>query len=193
MSEITPSVYVIAAPEVSSGRVKIGWTSRPPAERLATLQTGSPTPLRLVFWTEGNESTERVLHALFAARRVHGEWFDFAEEDPVALVTEAVQLLRRAVEPYDPGRMMTLPAAEEPAQLRYEERRDALISTLIVHGVMGQRTLATKSGLSEGTVRRVLSQMESDGVVSRADPGFGGPARTVTLNPEHTAVAALLS
>jgi len=126
-------------------------------------------------------------------RRVHGEWFEFGDEDAVSAVSNAVQLLREAVEPFDPNRRMTLPSVEDEAQLRYEDRRDAAIATLITYGAMGQRALATKMSAPEGTTRKMLVQMESEGVVTREEPA--GPQRTrrVMLNPDHPAVDALLS
>ncbi len=58
-----------------SNRVKIG-RARDVAARLAQLQTGSSSPLRLVAVLDDvPESLERRLHQFFAADRLHGEWF----------------------------------------------------------------------------------------------------------------------
>jgi hypothetical protein len=69
-------VYFIQA---STGHIKIG-TAIDPAERLATLQVAHALPLRLLGSIEGGRATEKALHALYAAYRVSGEWFEPAPE-----------------------------------------------------------------------------------------------------------------
>ena len=192
MAQPTPSVYVIAAPEISPGRVKIGHTSRHPYQRLADLQTGSPTRLQLIFWTEGNESTEQLLHALFSLRRVHGEWFDFGEADPVAEISEAVRLMREAVEPYDPHRCVELPAAEGGTERTYEDRCNAIIATLIAKGPAGTRQVSRLIGLAESSTRRVRDRMRAEGILSVGLPDRHGGPEPLILNESHPAVTALL-
>lgn len=58
-----------------SALVKIGFTSSNPLQRLRSLQTGSPLPLRLWAYVEGTEALEAALHSTFAELRSHGEWF----------------------------------------------------------------------------------------------------------------------
>lgn len=70
-------VYLIEATE--SRRLKIG-VARDPLRRLATLQTGSPEPLRLLHTrhcetTRAAKSLERALHRRFEPFHIHGEWF----------------------------------------------------------------------------------------------------------------------
>jgi len=58
-------------------RVKIGFTSLDATERLATLQTGSASPLELVMVIAGvPRRLEGELHQEFKRRRVLGEWFE---------------------------------------------------------------------------------------------------------------------
>ncbi|MFE7529119.1 GIY-YIG nuclease family protein [Kitasatospora sp. NPDC057542] len=78
--------------------VKIG-RSVDPTGRLSSLQAGSPVELRLLATFPGGPRLEKHLHACFARQRIHGEWFDFRSEDPLALITGAVE----AYEP-DPDR-----------------------------------------------------------------------------------------
>lgn len=66
-------VYVIHAPEVR--RVKIGYTTDP-AQRLATLRTGSPVRLQIVKLIRGDKNEEARLHFRFRDKRLDGEWFD---------------------------------------------------------------------------------------------------------------------
>lgn len=55
--------------------VKIGFTRRAAKQRIADLQTGSPSRIRLLIEIPGTPPLERELHARFAAYRLHGEWF----------------------------------------------------------------------------------------------------------------------
>lgn len=63
------TIYFVQAGD--EGPVKIG-TSKFVNERLATLQTHSPYPLRLIGTIEGDEAK---IHARFSHLRLHGEWF----------------------------------------------------------------------------------------------------------------------
>jgi len=70
-------IYYIACTETR--RVKIGFTSHNPHARLRALQTGSAAPLTLIAVESGDKDHERKLHKLYAAQRVHGEWFEMSE------------------------------------------------------------------------------------------------------------------
>lgn len=80
-------IYVIG--EHRQGVVKIG-RSADPLDRLANLQTSSPTRLVLLACFDGDQLEERALHALFADRRLSGEWFDFSDGDAVVVVAQAL-------------------------------------------------------------------------------------------------------
>ncbi|WP_051838753.1 GIY-YIG nuclease family protein [Streptomyces sp. NRRL WC-3742] len=88
-------VYLITA--AGSRTAKIG-RSTDPGSRLAALQAGSPVALQLAASFPGGPRLERHLHKAFGSFRIHGEWFDFGDQDPVPMVTRAVE----AYEP-DPG------------------------------------------------------------------------------------------
>lgn len=68
------NTYVYAIQAGEDGPVKIGTALRP-WERLATLQTANPVRLRGVAVWWGSQREERVVHELFADRRLEGEWF----------------------------------------------------------------------------------------------------------------------
>lgn len=55
------------------GAIKIGRSVNVEV-RLRTIQTHSPVPLRILATIEGG-SRERLYHKIFAAHRLHGEWF----------------------------------------------------------------------------------------------------------------------
>ncbi|MFJ3507831.1 GIY-YIG nuclease family protein [Streptomyces luteogriseus] len=69
--------------------VKIGHTTASPKSRMASLQTGLPMQLSLLWSCEGDFESD--LHVHFAAYRVRGEWFDLTPlGDPVDAVKAAV-------------------------------------------------------------------------------------------------------
>lgn len=69
------SVYFAQADD----RIKIGWSKQVSA-RLASLQTGCPSPIRLLGTIPGSRAVERRLHEQFASLRLSGEWFRAAPE-----------------------------------------------------------------------------------------------------------------
>jgi hypothetical protein len=77
---------------VDGGPIKIGFTSKPPSERLGALQTGSPTKLRLVGLIAGNQ--EKILHKRFSKDHSHGEWFSPSKELVGFIEAEASSLLQ---------------------------------------------------------------------------------------------------
>lgn len=81
-------IYLIGSPDARP--VKIGTSQRPTA-RLAACQAGSPVPLTLLWETPGDRFLEELLHEHFAPFRIHGEWFDFGDQDPVPLVKDAAE------------------------------------------------------------------------------------------------------
>jgi hypothetical protein len=66
-------IYFIGCTETL--RLKIGFTNRSVYDRLAALQTGSPTRLVLLGYIPGTFESEQNTHARFAAERIRGEWF----------------------------------------------------------------------------------------------------------------------
>jgi hypothetical protein len=81
-------LYVIGD---GSSLIKIG-RSVDPGSRLKTLQAGSSRQLRILLLEAGRGYLEIPLHGHFHRLRVHREWFDFADADPVAEVLAAIQL-----------------------------------------------------------------------------------------------------
>lgn len=93
--------YAIHSPELP-GRFKLG-RSADPQRRLADLQSGSPMPLEIACqWGEETGVTEKALHAAFADRRLHNEWFAVSGDE---LAVVAVDRGRLAV-------LMELPTRE---------------------------------------------------------------------------------
>lgn len=80
-----PSGHIYFVQAETIGHIKIGWTGNLP-DRLKSLRTSSPVPLRLLgaIWAE--MEIERVLHGAFKEDRVCGEWFK-----PHALLLEYIR------------------------------------------------------------------------------------------------------
>ncbi len=77
-------VYLIRAAD-ATGLTKIGWT-RQIEWRLRDLQTGCPILLTVVRRLELRSipqarKLEKQLHQQFAAKRIHGEWFDLTTHE----------------------------------------------------------------------------------------------------------------
>ncbi|MFF0087374.1 GIY-YIG nuclease family protein [Streptomyces canus] len=80
-------VYVIGA--VDSPVAKIG-VSADPERRLRQIQAMSPLRLEILWKCTGGYPLEGRLHARLRAYHSHGEWFDFQDRDPVAVVQTAL-------------------------------------------------------------------------------------------------------
>lgn len=60
--------------------IKIGFTQYVVSKRIATMQTGSPYPLKLIGVIRNkNRMVERLIHRSFKDERVHCEWFRGSE------------------------------------------------------------------------------------------------------------------
>jgi hypothetical protein len=79
------SVYFISCRK--TGMVKIG-CAYDPFDRLKSLQTGSPTKLKIEALLKGSTKRERELHKLLKKHRVRGEWFRLCPEIE-AIIKEA--------------------------------------------------------------------------------------------------------
>ena len=70
-------IYAIRAGD--SGPIKFG-VAKNPLRRLATLQTGSPVPLKLLVAVDVHEEKEKLIHQYLRAERERGEWFSPTEK-----------------------------------------------------------------------------------------------------------------
>jgi hypothetical protein len=90
----TGHVYVI---EAEGGPVKIG-IARDPHQRLATLRTAAPLPLRIAHIEAVEEKSaahiEKQAHRALAPHRLHGEWF----ATTATIARDAIQQAREATE-----------------------------------------------------------------------------------------------
>lgn len=84
-------IYFIQATGI--GHIKIGYTDADDALiRLASLQIGSPVPLKLLGTIPGSLEDEKDLHRRFGSARVTGEWFK-AVPELLALVPSSEPLI----------------------------------------------------------------------------------------------------
>jgi len=79
MDVYNSSVYFIR--DNISKRIKIGTTTGGVEDRMARLTAASPiSDLEMLFSIEGDNNMERCLHRRFKKYRLHGEWFEPAQE-----------------------------------------------------------------------------------------------------------------
>lgn len=144
-------VYLIGS--LQARPVKIG-VARSVETRLAELQIGSPLPLHLIWKTRAGRSLERALHERFAVYRIHGEWFDFGDENPAAIVASAAVLLG----------YITYGEREHPGAAAESPRKTFLTGqkTLINHLI----DAASSTGRGNATKREVFAHLAS------VDPAF---------------------
>ena len=133
--------------------VKIGVAKNAEA-RLDELRVGSPVPLHLFWKTRGGRALESSLHEYFAPYRIHGEWFDFGDENPAALVATAAVLMGS---PSHPQRVTT------------EERLRVVHSALTVEtpNVVGHLINAAST-----TGRGCVTNAEAFAYLATVDPEF---------------------
>lgn len=67
-------------------RYKIG-SSRNPRKRMSTMQSPFPVEKLHLIRCSDMKASERALHRQFAAKRVHGEWFELNEKDVEYILT----------------------------------------------------------------------------------------------------------
>lgn len=89
-------VYLIGL-EGQPEMVKIG-VARDVKQRLAQLATGSPYKPYVIrtFHADYPYALERALHAEFAGKRTHGEWFRLSDVDVINALDTAAELLAAA-------------------------------------------------------------------------------------------------
>jgi hypothetical protein len=75
------------------GVVKIG-RAVSPRKRLSAIQVGNPRLLRILHVEEGAGEFEQLVHRHVRGTRLHGEWFDLGQRDPVAEVQKALKVAR---------------------------------------------------------------------------------------------------
>lgn len=75
------NIYVMI--DKNTGYYKIGRSVKPKV-REKTLQSEKPT-IEMLFFNEGNNRDEKVLHNTFKDKRIRGEWFDLSGSDLVKI------------------------------------------------------------------------------------------------------------
>lgn len=90
------TVYVVGCEGKGKGLVKIGH-SADPQKRLRQIASGCPYPVKILWLSSSGHGfiTEQRVHRAFGDRHHYGEWFDFGDDDPVALVKGVVRKIER--------------------------------------------------------------------------------------------------
>lgn len=87
MKKISGTIYVIRMGD--DGPIKIGFTAGSAACRLKQLQTGNPSPLRIIMEFDGEPLGERLFHGAFTDHKLVGEWFQYSDDIIEAIRTVA--------------------------------------------------------------------------------------------------------
>jgi hypothetical protein len=162
--------YVYFARAVTTGMIKIGFSSNPWA-RISELQTGSADVLELASVVPGTREDEAALHERFKPHRVNREWFSPAPE--------LVEHVRRSKSPVATDRSESvattppLAVAVAVAVASETEKKSALISNTQGNSQIACEQLDS-SGLSDTKKNEFLK------AVKRGD----GPAAIAALAPE---------
>lgn len=71
-----------------NNRYKIG-KSKDPSERIKSVRTVSPYPVKLILQTKVNDQdkTEKMLHVMFNNKKINGEWFNLTDIDITTIQT----------------------------------------------------------------------------------------------------------
>jgi hypothetical protein len=72
-------VYFITIGDPYITHVKVGYTTKDPAVRMAMLQTGCPFKMKMLGFVIANRACEQELHAVLKDDRTEGEWFVYSE------------------------------------------------------------------------------------------------------------------
>ena len=147
-------VYLIGSQ--GSGVAKIGRSSQVLA-RQRRIQHMSPVALELLWQHAGGADLETKLHRHFKDKRLHGEWFDFGEDDPVAAVESAVALI------------MVEPVSDEPISVRLQRQareiaagRRELEELILEAHRCGQslRQIAVEAEMTPEGIRKLIARAE---------------------------------
>ena len=86
-------MYLYAIKDTVTGLIKLGYSSDP-RSRLRELQTGSSSPLHLLYYESVGSADahliEHCLHTDFAHLRVRGEWFRLSDSEARNYISYAV-------------------------------------------------------------------------------------------------------
>ncbi|MYX32250.1 MULTISPECIES: GIY-YIG nuclease family protein [unclassified Streptomyces] len=148
-------VYLIGSPVVRP--VKIG-VSNDPEARLADLQVGSPVPLVLLWEAKGGQQLESALHQHFAAHRLHGEWFDFGEDDPISTVAAAAGMLGYGV-PDLPAPCAPMVQASPSVRHVKPHTTQGRVLAALEAGPVTPRELASLVGMNRASVLRPVERL----------------------------------
>lgn len=117
--EKDPCVYFIQNGD--SGLIKIGMTKVGVYDRFGALQqmNGGPLYIRGIVRHDKPKTLERILHQMFKAERVHGEWFT-----PSDRLLEHIRLYTHQVEQPVVAGQITCPSTCEQCRTRIAVTRD---------------------------------------------------------------------
>lgn len=93
MKERSVHIYAIGR---ADGPIKIGISAHP-GGRALDLQSGCPFEISLLYNRECRDRAfalqqERIIHSVYAGRRLTGEWFDIDQETAIEAIDTAIEI-----------------------------------------------------------------------------------------------------
>lgn len=89
----------------NNGPIKIGHTTKNVEQRVRSLQTASPYPLKIIGLIEGDVTLEQIIHKKLSKFRLRGEWFKckpevlkLIEEGAESLLDERIEDMKNLLE-----------------------------------------------------------------------------------------------
>lgn len=148
--------YVYAIRALGTSLAKVGFATDV-ARRLRTLQIGAPMELRVIWTLRETAVAEDWLHDHLGDRHSRGEWFDFGDEDPVAVLAQFVK----------DGRVTPPVEADEPAPMHVVKEGDLVEAcgrVVEVDTIDGIRSARVQLRIAGGL--RVFAWLPTDALTS---------------------------
>jgi hypothetical protein len=159
--------------------IKIGFTTRPPRQRLKELQESCPSGLTLLFTMPGGPFIESKLHKRFVAAYVRGEWFRPVPALIHYMIQKAIHYDR--IPEDSPLLPQTSPQPSRLSALEVEAKLDyAILEVVQAGGELKHDAIVEKLGKRRSTIgKRLLALLATGQLASRQVDWTGG--RPLTL------------
>ena len=112
----------------TSGPIKIGYTENNVNERIKSLQTGNPTPLKLIGYIPGTVEDEKAIHKMFENFNIQNEWF----QPVIQVINYIIEYSLKGTDTHDVR--VNLNLFDLKAHLHHIERKIIIDTLTAFHG-----------------------------------------------------------
>lgn len=139
-------IYVL---ESGSGHLKVGF-SRSPENRLRSISTNHPHPLRLAHSKQVPDKArvaERLAHAILGGKRCKGEWFTATLAEAVDAIDRAVAMVAAGVMSYAPPPPMRndRPRLDTSLDMSLDEFKETLKKLRLTQAELARRLYVNRA------------------------------------------------